>query len=92
MAQQSSLKNRVDILEQELASLKARINGNPASPWWVELFGVCKDDPLFDKAMKLGAQYRQSLRPKRASLCPTGKSSRVLQAYEGTRVLRSGSG
>jgi hypothetical protein len=65
MAQQSSLKSRVDILEQELASLKARIDGKSGSPWWIELFGVSKDDPLFDKAMRLGAEYRESLRPQR---------------------------
>ena len=64
MPQQSSLKYRVDVLEQELAMLKARVDGNPANPWWVELFGVCKDDPLFDEAMRLGAKYRESLRPK----------------------------
>ena len=66
MAQQSSLKSRVGLLEQELASLKARIDGKPGSPWWIELFGVCKDDPLFDEAMRLGSEYRESLRPKRA--------------------------
>lgn len=67
MAQQFSLKYRVDVLEQELASLKARIDGKAASPWWIELFGVCKDDPLFDEAMRLGAQYRKSLRPQHAT-------------------------
>ena len=61
MAQQSSLKSRVDALEQEMASLKARVGGKP---WWIELFGVYKDDPLFDEAMRLGAAYRESLRPK----------------------------
>ena len=65
MAQHSSLKNRVDVLEQELALLKARIDGKSGNPWWIELFGVYKDDPLFEKAMKLGAEYRESLRPKR---------------------------
>jgi hypothetical protein len=61
MAQHSSLKSRVDALEHELASLKARVVGKP---WWIELFGVNKDDPLFDEAMRLGAEYRDSLRPK----------------------------
>jgi len=64
MPQQSSLKFRVDVLEQELASLKARVDGKPVNPWWIDLFGVCKDDPLFEEAMRLGAEYRESLRPK----------------------------
>ena len=66
MPQQSSLKDRVDVLEHELASLKARVDGKPANLWWIELFGVYKDDPLFEEAMKLGAEYRESLRPKPA--------------------------
>jgi hypothetical protein len=66
MPQQSSLKDRVNVLEKELASLKARVDGKPGKgkPWWIELFGVFKDDPLFEEAMKLGAEYRESLRPK----------------------------
>jgi hypothetical protein len=64
MPQQSSLKDRVDVLEQELASLKARVDGKPGNPWWIELFGAFKDDPLFDQAMRAGAEYRDALRPK----------------------------
>jgi hypothetical protein len=64
MPQQLSLKNRLDALERELASLKARVDGKPANPWWIELFGVHKDDRLFGEAMRLGAEYRDSLRPK----------------------------
>ena len=64
MAQLSSVKSRLDALEQEFASLKARVEASSAQPWWIELFGVSKDDPLFDEAMRLGAEYRQSLRPK----------------------------
>jgi hypothetical protein len=64
MPQQSSLKFRLDVLERELASLKARVDGKSANPWWIDLFGVFKDDPLFEEAMRLGAEYRESLRPK----------------------------
>jgi hypothetical protein len=61
---QSSLKHRMDLLEQELEKLKERIDPTPAKPWWIELFGVHRDDPAFAEAMRLGREYRESLRPK----------------------------
>ena len=64
MRQQSSVKDRLDLLEQEVASLKARADGKQANPWWIELFGVYKNDPLFEEAMGLVAEYRESLQPK----------------------------
>ena len=61
---QSSLKHRMDVLEQELLKLKEQIKTPSEKPWWEELFGVYKDDPAFEEAMRLGREYRESLRPK----------------------------
>ncbi len=56
-------------IEERLACLEekvARLTGdqpvvNPSSePWWKRHSGAFKDDPLYDEAMRLGAEYRKS--------------------------------
>jgi hypothetical protein len=58
-----SLEERVAMLETEVARLKrARIEAVQASgPWWERRCGAFKDDPAYDEAMRLGAEYRKSL-------------------------------
>ena len=59
-----SLEKRVAALERQVALIR-----RPADPmttgreWLDDLYGKFAGDPLFSRAMKLGAQYRQSLRP-----------------------------
>ena len=62
-----SLKERVAALETEVADLKKRLGRSMGNekPWWEEIAGTFENDPLFEKAMKLGRAYRESLRPKR---------------------------
>jgi hypothetical protein len=57
-----SLEERVAVLEQEVARLKQeRREAVKASvPWWEQRFGAFKDDPAYDEAMHLGAEYRRS--------------------------------
>ncbi len=64
---------RVAALEAEVAQLKQKLEcvTNPASPWWREIYGTFADDPLHEEAMRLGREYRESLRPK------TGKRGRT---------------
>lgn len=31
-----------------------------AVPWWEKITGTFKDDPEYDEAMRLGAEYRRS--------------------------------
>jgi hypothetical protein len=57
-----SLQERVAVLEQEVARLKQerREAVNASVPWWEQRFGAFKDDPAYDEAMRLGAEYRGS--------------------------------
>ena len=59
------LEQRVLILERELANVQQRLNGTPSheSPWWDTIFGSFADSSEYDEAMKLGREYRESLRP-----------------------------
>lgn len=62
------LESRVATLEAEMAQLKReQITATPnALPWWEERWGLFDNDPDYEKAMELGRQYRESLRPKPA--------------------------
>jgi hypothetical protein len=57
---------RLSALERELAQIKRLLRSKSASaePWWERIAGVFEDDPAFEQAMKLGRQYRESLRPR----------------------------
>lgn len=57
-----SIEDRVAALETEVARLKEKFEGNQ-TPGWKKFVGAFGDDPLFEKAMKYGRQYRESQRP-----------------------------
>lgn len=58
----TQLEKRVRALEEEMATLKSKIEGTDAlQPWWERIAGTFQDDPVYEKAMKLGRQYRRSL-------------------------------
>jgi hypothetical protein len=61
-----SLEERVAALEAEVARLKQERTGSAGlqQPWWKEIWGTFKDDPVYAEAMRLGREYRESLRPK----------------------------
>ena len=57
----AQLEKRIAVLEEELARLKSKVEGADASkPWWERIAGTFEDDPVYEKAMKLGRQYRRS--------------------------------
>jgi hypothetical protein len=61
----SSLEQRVADLEAEVATLKRKLdNLDMTTPWWEQIAGTFENDPIYAKAMQLGREYRQSLRPK----------------------------
>jgi hypothetical protein len=62
-----TLEERLTAVEQELADIKRKIIiCAPAGdqPWWEQRFGAFADSPEYDLAMRLGREYRESLRPK----------------------------
>ena len=65
MASSSPLEQRVADREAEVATLKRKLdNLDRTTPWWEQIAGTFENDPIYDKAMQLGREYRQSLRPK----------------------------
>lgn len=64
MAKQT-LAERVAALEAEIRALKSAVERltKQAAPWWEQIVGIFGDDPAFTEAMRLGRQYRESLRP-----------------------------
>ena len=58
-----TMEARLSALEREMAQIK-RLLQSRAEPWWERIAGVFEDDPVFEQAMMLGRQYRESLRPR----------------------------
>ena len=62
-----TLEQRVAAVEQELAQLKQQLQTEipPVSlPWWEKIAGTFANSEHYDEAMRLGREYRESLRPK----------------------------
>ena len=60
----AKLEERVAQLEEKVARLLDKREAAEETPWWKKIVGVYKNDPEFDEAMRLGREYRESLRPK----------------------------
>lgn len=62
----ATLEQRLSLLEQEVARLRARVEGRGTSTQeaWEKMWGAFSGDPAFQEAMRLGRAYRESLRPK----------------------------
>ena len=62
------LEEQVRVLANELAQVKRQLaQANATEPdlsWWEKRWGIFDNDPDYEKAMELGRQYRESLRPK----------------------------
>jgi hypothetical protein len=61
-----NLEERVAALEAELLRLKQVVEPEKAASWVEKWAGAFLNDPYFEKAMKYGRQYRESLRPRKA--------------------------
>ena len=65
MVSSSPLEQRVADLEAEVATLKRKLdNLDMITPWWEQIAGTFENDPIYEEAMQLGREYRQSLRPR----------------------------
>jgi hypothetical protein len=60
-----TLERRVSELEAKVAEFTP--TSKPDMSFVDSVWGVFRGDPVFLEAMKLGRQYRESLRPKRKS-------------------------
>lgn len=60
------LEPRVAALEATVEQLQRKLEfvAPDTNPWWEHIVGAFADDPAFEEAMRLGREYRESLRPK----------------------------
>ena len=75
----SEIEERVAALEADMARVKEQLEtAAPAQKDWLdEIYGAFEGDPIFEEAMRLGREYRESLRPK-----PPSKHSKRAQPAE----------
>ena len=59
----SDLEKRVESLEKELARMKQAKLADQTTPWWERISGSFQGNAEYREAMRLGAEYRESLRP-----------------------------
>ncbi len=60
----SELEKRLTALEEEVFRLKLLVQKNQPAKNWKAIIGTFLNDPYYEKAMKYGRKYRESLRPK----------------------------
>jgi hypothetical protein len=73
---EETFSKRIAKLEEQVSQLTRQVNSTSASlePWWKRIVGVYENDPEFDEAMRLGREYRESLRPQDDVAEQTGRS------------------
>ena len=66
MTTNASLRKRVEMLESEIANIKQQLKRVPElqTSWVDAIAGTFANDPIYEEAMRLGREYRESLRPK----------------------------
>jgi hypothetical protein len=78
----AKLSERVTAVEREIAELRERLRP-PQKSWIDQIYGAFANDAVYDEAMRLGREYRESLRPK---------AKKKLRAKESNGHSRHGSG
>lgn len=64
------LEERVALLEAEVARLKRKVESDSSqSPWWEKITETFANNWAYDEAMRLGREYRESLRSSSPKLC-----------------------
>jgi len=62
-----AIEERLSAIEKELAQIKEQLatdNPQPLSHPWDRVFGSLANSKGFDEAVRLGREYRESLRPE----------------------------
>ena len=59
------LKERVAVFDvtQETAEISTQDTMQDERPWWEQIGGTFQNDPVFEEVVRLGREYRESLRP-----------------------------
>lgn len=65
MSAAESLEQRLAALEAEVARLREKVEAIPVEDgrWWNKIAGTFADDPIYEEAMRLGREWRESFRP-----------------------------
>lgn len=64
MVTTSTLEERLEHVEQEMAQLRSQVQTlQPQKNWIVAMTGVFNDDPEFDEIIRLGRELRDADRP-----------------------------
>ncbi len=62
-----ALEKRVAALEAEVARLREKLEGKghaTSKDWLDKIYGSFANDPMYEEAMRLGREWRESFRPK----------------------------
>ena len=62
-----TLEGRLSVVEKEVAELKNLValkQSRMGTAWWEQIFGSFADSEGFEEAVRLGREYRESLRPE----------------------------
>jgi len=62
MKNEMTLKQRMDLLENEIKLLKSHILKNSQQPWWHQIVGVFENDHEFEQISSLGSSIREQER------------------------------
>ena len=61
---EKKLEQRVTQLEKELRQVKAQLGARRQVPWYRQILGEFKDDPVFDEIVRMGRQIREADRKR----------------------------
>jgi hypothetical protein len=64
----AQLAQRLETLERAVERLESRSlpHADLTRQWWLEDAGRFQNDPVFDEIVRLGREYRDSLKPEKS--------------------------